>query len=130
MFAGLLAKFFLGGGLSAIGDQLNRAYANKLAAKTSEATLDAEQEIALLSAKRDVLLAEQGAGGLRAWIRPLFALPFVIYNAKLVLWDKVFGLGTTDALSPELFQIEMIVIGAYFLGRSAEKISRGIVRKP
>ena len=57
MFAGLLAKFFLGGGLSAIGDQLNRAYANKLAAKTSEATLDAEQEIALLSAKRDVLLA-------------------------------------------------------------------------
>jgi len=124
MIVGILAKFFLGGGLSAIGDQLNRAYAAKLAATTSEATLAAEKEIALLAAKREVLLAEVGAGGLRSWIRPLFALPFVIYIWKLVVWDKVLGYGSTDSLSPDLANIMMLIIGAYFLDRTVKAWTR------
>ena len=53
-----------------------------------------------------------------------FALPFVIYNAKLVLWDKVLGLGSTDGLSAELFQVELACIGFYFLYDIAARFKR------
>lgn len=109
-----------GGGISAIGEQLNQAYANKLKAKNDHERIEAEKEIHQLSARQAVLVAEQN-GGLTSWIRPLFALPFIIYNFKIVVWDKVLGLGTTDALSPEYWQLQMIVFGAYFLTRPLEK---------
>jgi hypothetical protein len=51
----------------------------------------------------------------------MFALPFVIYNFKIIVWDKVMGLGSTDGLSPELIQLQMIIFGAYFLTRPFEK---------
>jgi hypothetical protein len=127
MLAGILGAIvsgFFGSGLKTISDELGRAYERKLAAETSEAKLDAERDIAALTAKRDVLIAESGAGGIRAWIRPLFALPFVIYVWKLVEWDKVLALGATDALSPELASIMMLVIGAYFVDRTAKAIVR------
>lgn len=108
------------------------AYRAKLdAAQSSErisadlAAKEIEADIAARADAKAIILAEQGAW-YTACIRPLFALPFVIYNGKLVIWDKVLGWGSTDPLSSELFQIEMIVIGAYFLGRSAEKVARTI----
>ena len=55
------------------------------------------------------------------WIRPLFALPFIIYNLKVVVWDKVLGLGTTDVLSDQYWQLQMIVFGAYFITRGLGK---------
>jgi len=33
-----------------------------------------------------------------AIIRPLLALPVVIFMWKVIVWDKVLGLGSTDAL--------------------------------
>ncbi|MCR4332284.1 MAG: hypothetical protein NUV34_06210, partial [Sulfuricaulis sp.] len=78
--------------------------------------------------QRDVLVVESASNGPASWIRPLFAFPFVVYNGKLVLWDKVLGWGTTDPLSAELFQIEMIIIGAFFLTRGAEKVARIVKR--
>lgn len=121
-----MIKWFLnwlsGGALNIVGDQLNKAYDRKLTAENDHERLEADKEIAYLQAKRDVLLAE-ASNPITAWVRPAFALPFVLYNAKLVVWDKVLGLGTTDPLSPELVQIELAVIGFYFFGRSAEKIA-------
>ena len=118
MFGAILG-WLTSGGIAAIGKQLNDAYARKLAAQTDQAKLDAERDIATLEARQAVLIAEQGSWR-TAWIRPGFALPFVIYNAKVVVWDKVLGLGVTDALSPEFAQMEAVLIGAYFLGRSIE----------
>jgi len=56
--------------------------------------------------------------------RPLFAFAFVIYAWKVVVWDKVLGLGATAALPGEMGQWAMIVLTAYFGGRSIEKVAR------
>ena len=51
----------------------------------------------------------------------MFALPFIIYNFKVVVYDSVFGLGVTAELSNSYWQLQMIVFGAYFLTRGLEK---------
>ena len=52
-----------------------------------------------------------------------------IYAWKVVVWDKVFGLGTTDALSGDVAQWATVVLTAYFGGRSLEKVARILGRK-
>lgn len=116
-------------GIGSIVGQLAEAYKAKQSALTDQEKIAADERIKVLEAKRDVLVAESASGGPASWIRPLFALPFVIYIWKLVIWDKVLSLGTTDALSPELADIMMLVITGYFLGRTAEKVTRIVKRK-
>lgn len=70
-----------------------------------------------------VLIAEQGNWFTRI-IRPLWALPFVIWTWKVVLWDKVLGLGVTDELHGAVGGLLVTIAGAYFLGRSAETVAR------
>jgi hypothetical protein len=108
--------------------ELAAAYRARESAKTDVERIAADERIKVLEAKQAVLVTEAGSGGFASWIRPLFALPFVIYLWKLVVWDKVLGMGATDPLSPQLADIMMLVIGAYFLGRTAEKVTR-IIRK-
>ena len=109
-----------GGGIAAIGKQLNQAYQAKLNAKNNSERIAAEKDISRLEAQQAVLIAEQGSWMTR-WIRPAFAAPFVIYDFKIIVWDKVLKLGTTDPLTPEFWQLQMIVFGAYFLTRPLEK---------
>ena len=115
-----IISLLTGGGIAAIGKELNRAYQAKLDAKNDHERIEAEKQIAILEAKQAVLIAEQGNWVTR-WIRPAFALPFIIYDAKIVIWDKVLEWGTTDPLSVEFWQLQMIVFGAYFLTRPFEK---------
>jgi hypothetical protein len=112
-----------------VARELAAAFRAKQDAKTDAERAEADERIAVLQARRDVLLAEAGGGGLASWIRPLFALPFVIYIWKLVIWDKVLAFGVTDPLSPQLSDIMMLVIGAYFVGRTAEKVTRIITSR-
>ena len=119
MIAALLS-WLTGGGIAAIGKELNRAYQAKLDAQNDQERINAEKQIALLEARQAVLLSEQGSWMTR-WIRPAFALPFIVYNFKIVVWDKVLGWGVTDPLSAEFWHLQMIVFGAYFLTRPLEK---------
>lgn len=120
---GAVVSWFLGGGIASIGKQLTDAYALKLKAQNDHERLEADKLIATLEAQQAVLVSEQGSWATR-WVRPAFALPFVVYIWKLVIYDKVLGMGATDNLSPELWQLMMVVFGAYFLGRSIEKTFR------
>lgn len=79
-------------------------------------------EVEAQKAGKEILVAEQGRW-YTAIVRPLFALPFIIYTWKLVVWDKVFGLGETDNLSPDLWNVMLTILGAYFIGRTAEKVA-------
>lgn len=121
-------KWLIGGGIASIGEQLNKAYQARLTAQTDHEKLEAEQNISQLEARQAVLIAEQGSW-LTSWIRPAFAAPFVLFNAKVIVWDKMLGWGVTDNLTPEFYQMEMLVMGAYFLGRSAEKVAQVVTRK-
>lgn len=104
----LLTGLFGGG----IPDQLRRAYEAKLNAQNDADRLAAEIEIAKLEARQ----ASHAIGG--RWITLVqiaWALPFVIYNAKLIIWDKVLGWGVTDPLSAELYQLQGVIVGFFFV---------------
>lgn len=76
--------------------------------------------------KAQLLVAEQGNWFTRM-VRPLWALPFIIWTWKVVVWDKVFAdltNGTTDPLDGQIGILCTTVAGAYFIGRSAETITR------
>lgn len=92
-----------------------------LAAKAIEAEIEARREAGV------IIRAEQGRW-CTAIIRPLLAAPVIIYFWKLMVWDKVLGLGSTDALSPQLAEWSGIIITAYVGGRSLEKIARSFRR--
>ena len=99
---------------------------DKIAADLAARELNVEQRERELAAQ--VTIAEQGRW-YTALPRPLFAGAFIIYVWKVVVWDKVFGLGTTDALSGDVAQWAMIVLTAYFGGRSLEKVAKILARK-
>src|SRR5882672_6308238 len=65
---------------------------------------EVDAEIAARAEATKLLIAEQGSWITRC-IRPLFALPFIIFAFKVVVYDKVFGLGMTDALDPRMWGV-------------------------
>ena len=106
--------------LSAVAIDLVSAKGRLLDAATEKERIQAEVEIQQLEGRQAVLIAEQGSR-LTSWIRPAFAFPFIVYNFKVVVWDKVLGLGVTDDLSASYWQLQIIIFGAYFLTRAYEK---------
>ena len=111
------------------------AYRAKLAAENTSEKIAADlaaRELAVEQRERELanamVLAEQGRWH-TAVPRPLFAIAFIIYVWKVVVWDKVLGLGTIDALTGDVSQWATIVLTAYFGGRSLEKIVRVLTRK-
>ena len=111
------------------------AYRAKLAAENTSEKIAADlaaRELAVEQRERELanamILAEQGRW-YTAVPRPLFAIAFIIYVWKVVVWDKVLGLGTTDALTGDVSQWATIVLTAYFGGRSLEKIVQALMKK-
>jgi hypothetical protein len=111
------------------------AYRAKLSAENTSETIAADlaaRELSVEQRERElatqVVLAEQGRW-YTALPRPLFAFAFVIYAWKVVVYDKVLGWGTTDPLSGDVAQWAMIVLTAYFGGRSLEKVARILGKK-
>lgn len=90
-------------------------------AQTEQQRIEAEVQIANLEAQKQILLAEQ-SNFLTRMVRPLWALPFVIYTWKIVVYDKVMGWGVTDPLDEKMWGLMMLIAGAYFISRSAEKV--------
>jgi len=98
----------------------------KIAADLAARELEVERRERELAT--EVLIAEEGRW-YTALPRPLFAAAFIIYTWKVVVWDKVLGLGSTPALTGDIAQWAMIVLTAYFGGRSLEKVARILGRK-
>jgi len=106
--------------LSKITKSLIEAHTKKLDSKTEQERIEADVLIQQLELRQSVLMAEQGSV-LTRMIRPMFALPFIIYNFKVIVYDKVLELGITDDLSASYWQLQMVIFGAYFLTRGFEK---------
>ena len=107
--------------LGKVAARLVDAYMAREQAKTDADRIAADVTIRQLEARQAVLVA----GG--RWIAPVqaaFAVMFLIYNAKLIIWDKVLGLGVTDPLSPELYWLQGIVVGFIFLQAGVDKVMR------
>ena len=88
-----------------------------LAAKDIEAEISARKEASA------TIIAEQGRW-YTAIIRPLLALPLIIYFWKVIVWDKVLGLGATDPLTGMVSDWAGTIVTAYVGGRTVEKVAR------
>lgn len=113
--------------------KLVEAYKAKLDAKSKDSAmavdLAAKEIAAEIEARKTetaLIVAEQGRW-YTACIRPLMAAPFVIFAWKVIVWDKVLGLwtgGHTDPIDPNMWSVFLTVVGAYFGGRTIEKVAR------
>lgn len=113
---------------------LIKAYQAKLAAgNTSEqiaATL-AARELDVEQRERElntqIVIAEEG----RWWTalpRALVQYSFAFFIMKVIIWDKVFGWGATDALGGDVQQAFQWCMALWFGGRTIEKVARIIKR--
>lgn len=107
--------------IRAITKQIVDLKVKQVNAETEQQRIAAEVELAALEAQKQLLIAEQ-SNFMTRMVRPLWALAFIIYTWKVIVWDKVFGLGVTDPLDEKMWGLMMLVAGAYFIGRSSEKI--------
>ncbi|ARP98209.1 hypothetical protein [Pseudorhodoplanes sinuspersici] len=87
------------------------------------AAKEIEAEIAARKQASAIIIAEQGRW-YTAIIRPLLAAPVIIYFWKVIVWDKVLGLGSTDPLTGMIADWSGLILTAYVGGRSIEKIAR------
>ena len=120
---GLILNFLGGGIVGQIGKELNAAYKNKLAAKNNTERVEADKVISTLQARKDVLVAESRSRWNIAF-RAFLALPFGLFVWKAVVWDKLLGLGATDDLSADLWNLMMVVYGFYFVYETASLFKR------
>lgn len=102
------------GPLSSISSDLKEAYQSKLAAANAAERIAADERINILEARKSSILAAQ-SDPIERWVRIGFAFPCLIYVNKILIWDKVLGLGVTDKLSPEFWNVFWVVLGGYFI---------------
>lgn len=119
-----IAKSIFGSPItSGVIEQLGDLYLRKMQVKDEieQSKIDAQIKVLELQASA---LANETKHWMTTWIRPSFALIVWVYYAKILVWDKVLGLGVTDDLNETQFYVVSAVMGAYFLVRPIEKIFR------
>lgn len=122
-----ILKWFGGLDIGGLVNTAAQAYAAKQDAGVKKDQIDSDlvAKAATLSVQEaqlneQIIIAEQG-NFLTRMARPAIAAPFIIYLWKVIIWDKVFALGTTDALGTSLDAIMGTIIASYFIGRTVEK---------
>lgn len=112
------------------------AYKAKLDSQNTQSAQAVEVARAALLAEVDarksanaIIIAEQGRW-YTAMVRPLLALPVIIYLWKVIVWDKVLGWGTTDVIVGDVGIWAGTIVTTYVGGRSLEKIAKTIWSRP
>lgn len=112
--------------IARITDKIVDLQIKKSDAKTEQERIAADERVKGLEAKRDVMVAEAGSR-INTWTRAALAFPVVVVLWKVLVFDKALGQWTgwtTDALSPELWYVVMVVLGFYFLDTIAARFKR------
>jgi hypothetical protein len=120
---------FLGG---PVVKALIDAYQAKLKAETTDSKIAAGlagQEIAAQTAETNEV-TQYRIAELGHWAEPdkIMGYCVAIYFAKLLVWDKVLGLGTTDPLAGFASVTANLVVSFYFAKRGFENIARILKR--
>lgn len=120
---------FLGG---PVVKALIDAYSAKLKAENVDSRIAADlaaSEIAAQTAETKAVMQYRTAE-LGYWYEPdkLIGYCVTIYFAKLLVWDKVLGLGSTDPLAGFAAITANLVVSFYFAKRGFENVARIIKR--
>lgn len=116
---------FLSGG---IADKVLDGYKAKLADGQNADKLAADLASKEIDSRRQIALAE-----LSSWFTalPRWTIEMVcaVYVAKVVVWDKVLGLGSTDAITGAVGSwVEIVMIGMF--GTTAvSRVVGGLMRR-
>lgn len=102
------------------------AYKAKLSSETNALTLTeqlAAAELAL-QAKEQELQTQYRIASLGRWYEPdhLMGYAVALYFAKLLVWDKVFALGSTDTLAGWASGTANLIVAFYFGKRGIENV--------
>lgn len=127
IFQGLAAITGLTDAISNVSKAIADARIAAINARTQEEKIAAEERVKTLEARRDTMIAEASSSKANVYVRTFIALPVGILFWKIFVYDKALGQwtgGTTDRLSPELWQVISIVIGFYFLYEGAVGITK------
>jgi len=108
------------------------AYQAKLRAGNTDSKIAADlaaTEIAAQVSESEAMLRLRAAE-IGCWYEPdkLIGYCVSIYFAKLLVWDKVLGLGSTDPLAGFASTTANLVISFYFAKRGFENVAR-IIRR-
>lgn len=108
------------------------AYSAKLKAENIDSKIAANlaaSEIAAQTAETKAVMQYRTAE-LGYWYEPdkLIGYCVTIYFAKLLVWDKVLGLGSTDPLAGFAAITANLVVSFYFAKRGFENVARIIKR--
>jgi hypothetical protein len=106
-----------------VAHELAEAFKIREQAQTDSERIAADERIKQLQAIADVQKAESGSG-INTFMRAYIAIGPATYLFKLYIIDKVLGLGSTDDLSSDLWQIAWVVIGFYFLHETVTGTAR------
>jgi hypothetical protein len=123
MWFGKIAAWLLGGGVATITESIREIRKDALDAKNTSERIALENEVAVLENRRAVLVAE-AKGNWNVVFRAFLAVPFAVFVWKVIVYDKVMGLGSTDDLSPDLWNLMMVVYGFYFVYETAALFRR------
>lgn len=120
---------FLGG---PVVKALIDAYSAKLKAENVDSKIAADlaaAEIAAQTAETTAVMQFRTAE-LGYWYEPdkLIGYCVTVYFAKLLVWDKVLGLGSTDPLAGFAAITANLVVSFYFAKRGFENVAR-IIRR-
>ena len=108
------------------------AYKAHLQATTADNTIAADlagHEIAAQTAETQAQ-AQYRIAEIGHWYEPdkLLGYCVAVYFGKLLIWDKVLGIGTTDPLAGFASTTANLVVSFYFAKRGFENIARIIKR--
>lgn len=109
--------------ISRIAGKIADARIASIQASTDKERIEQEERVKALEARRDVLKAESD-GRVNSIIRALLAAPIVVFLWKVIIWDKVLALGTTDDLSENLWYVTMMVLGFYYVHWTVGRLKR------
>jgi hypothetical protein len=123
-----LAKWLAGFVTGPVFDDLLKGYQAKLAAGNTSESIAAD-----LAAKE--LAVQQRELELQTQLRTaeighpfepdrLMGYCVATYYFKLLIWDKVFGLGTTDGLAGFAATTSHLIVASYFAKRGFENVAR------
>jgi hypothetical protein len=122
--------------ISLLGGPVVKALIDAYNAKLKAANADAKIAADLAAAEIASQTSEGSAiwqyriAELGYWYEPdkLMGYCVAVYFAKLLVWDKVLGLGSTDALAGFASVTANLVVSFYFAKRGFENVARIIKR--
>lgn len=109
--------------ISRIGRSIADARIAATQATTDKEKIEQEERVKSLEARRAVMEREAD-GMINQIVRALLAVPVVVFLWKVIIWDKVLALGTTDDLSENLWYVSMTVLGFYYIHWTVGRLKR------